>query len=111
MGVRLIITRHHVQLESQLRLSPVESEKDEVSLVVEGGDLSTHKLGVLREESGEQPADAVAQTCAEVIEDHLWGVFSWIFASSLQGKHSTIMMGSHSFIDKIMSVVMLFIQE
>lgn len=62
----------------------MEPEKDEVSLVVEGGDLSTHKLGVLWKESSEQPADAVAQTCGEVVEDHLWGVFSWIFASSLQ---------------------------
>lgn len=68
---------------SQFKHLPVESEKDEVSLVVEGGDLSTNKLGVLWKEGSEQPADAVAQTCGEVVEDHLWRVFSWIFASSL----------------------------
>lgn len=61
----------------------MKPEEDEVSLVVEGGDLSTHKLRVLWEEGSEQPADAVAQTCGEVVEDHLRGVFSWIFASSL----------------------------
>ena len=87
------MTRHHVQLK--LKHSPVESEKDEVSLVVEGGNLSAHKLRVLWEESSEQPADAVAQTCAEVIEDHFWKVFSWLFASSLQRQNTTVMMGSH----------------
>lgn len=80
---------------SQLKFSPVKSEKDEVSLVVEGGDLSTHKLGVLWKESSKQPADAVAQTCAEVVEDHLRGVFSWLFASSLQRGNTIIKMGSH----------------
>lgn len=74
---------------SRLKYSPVESEKDEVSLVVEGGDLSTHKLRVLWKESREQPTDAVAQTCAEVVQDHLWRVFSWVFASSLQGENTT----------------------
>lgn len=73
----------------------MESEKDEVSLVVEGGDLSTNKLGVLWKESGKQPADAVAQTCAEVVEDHFWGVFSWLFASSLQRGNTIIKMESH----------------
>lgn len=67
----------------------MESEKDKVSLVVEGDDLSAHELRVLWEESGEQPADAVAHTCAEVVKDHLWRVFSRIFASSLQRENTT----------------------
>lgn len=87
---------HDVRLKSPLNCSPVESEKDEVSLVVEGGHLSAHKLRVLWKESGEQPADAVAQTCAEVVEDHLWGVFSGILASSLHRDDTIVMMGSHS---------------
>lgn len=66
----------------------MESEKDEVSLVVEGGDLSTHKLGVLRKESGQQSADAVAQTCGEVVEDHLWRVLCGLFTPSLQRESS-----------------------
>lgn len=82
---------------SQLNPSPVESEKDEVSLVVESGDLSTHKLRVLWKEGGKYPADAVAQTCGEVVEDHLWRVFSWIFASSLPRENNTVKMGSHFF--------------
>lgn len=45
----------------------MESEEDEVSLVVEGGDLTTHKLRVLWKKSSNQPADSVAQTCAEVV--------------------------------------------
>ena len=71
----------------------MEPEEDKVSLVVEGGDLSTQKLRVLWEEGGEQPSDAVAQTCAEVVEDHLRRVFSRVFASSLQRENTTIMMG------------------
>lgn len=68
----------------QMRRSPVESEKDEVSLVVEGGDLPTYELRVLWEKSSQQPADAVAQTCAEVVEDQLGGVFGRILPTSLE---------------------------
>lgn len=64
--------------------SPVEPEKDKVSLVVEGGHLPTHELRALREECSEHPANAVAQTCRKVVEDYLWMMLSWIFASSLQ---------------------------
>ena len=62
----------------------MESEKDEVSLVVEGDDLPAHKLRVLRKESGKQPTDGVSQAGAEVIENYLRRVFRWIFTSSLQ---------------------------
>lgn len=67
------------------KILPVESEEDEVSLVVKGGDLSTHKLGVLWKESGEQTADGVSQACREIIEDHLWIVFGRFFTQSLHG--------------------------
>lgn len=63
---------------------PVESEKDEVSLIVKGGDLSTHKLRVLREQSGEQTTNAVSEAGGEVVENHLWIVFGWLFTSSLK---------------------------
>lgn len=65
----------------------MEPEKNEVSLVVEGDHLSTQKLWVLWEKGSEQSSDAVAQTCGEVVQNHLWIVFSWIFAPSLQ-KHT-----------------------
>lgn len=71
----------------------MESEEDEVSLVVEGGNLSTHKLGVLWKESSEHSTDAVAQACREVVKNHLWRVFGWIFSSSLQRQNIAIMMG------------------
>lgn len=61
----------------------MKSEKDEVSLVVEGGNLPAHKLRVLWEESGEESADGVAQARAEVVQDHLGTVFSGILASPL----------------------------
>lgn len=70
----------------------MEPEEDEVSLVVEGGHLSTHELGVLWEERSEEPSDAVAQARGEVVEDHLWGVLSWIFAASLQRENTTAVM-------------------
>lgn len=70
--------------------SPVEPEKDKVSLVVEGDHLSAQKLRVLWEERGEQSADAVAQTCGEVIQDHFWIVLGWFFASSLQRENMTL---------------------
>lgn len=63
---------------------PVESEKDEVSLVVKGCDLSTNKLRVLWEESGEQSTDGVSKAGGEVVEDHLWIMFGWLFTSSLE---------------------------
>lgn len=78
-NIHLPQTRFH-----SFKYSPVESKKDEISLVVESGDLSTQKLGVLRKECSEHPADAVSQTCGEVIEDHLGMVISWILASSLK---------------------------
>lgn len=62
----------------------MKPEKYEVSLVVEGRDLPTHKLGVMWEEGGEQTTDAVAQACAEVVQDHLRGVFRRVFASPLR---------------------------
>lgn len=64
----------------------MKSEKDEVSLVVEGGDLSANEVWLLWEKSSEQTADGVSQTRGEIVEDHLWVVFSWIFASSLRDK-------------------------
>lgn len=64
----------------------MKSEKDEVSLVVEGGDLSANEVWLLWEKSCEQTADGVPQTSGEIVEDHLWVVFSWIFASSLSNK-------------------------
>ena len=76
--------------------SPVESEEDEVSLVVEGGRLSSYELGVLRKESSEQPADAVPEARGEVVEDHLWGVFCGILTSSLHRDNRYKMMGLHS---------------
>lgn len=66
---------------------PVKSEKDEVSLVVEGGHLSSNELRFLWEKSGQQAADAVSQTGGEIVEYHLWVVFGWIFASSLWDKN------------------------
>lgn len=68
----------------------MESEKDEVSLVVEGGNLSTQKLRVLWEESGKHSADAVTQTSCEVVQNHLWIVFSRIFSSSLPREKKTM---------------------
>jgi len=62
----------------------VKPEKYEVSLVVEGRNLPTHKLGVVWEEGGEQTADAVAQARAEVVQDHLRGVLRRVFASPLR---------------------------
>lgn len=62
----------------------MEPEKDEVSLVVEGGDLSTHKLWALWKEGGEQTADGVSQASGEIVDDHLRVMFGWIFSSSLQ---------------------------
>lgn len=67
----------------------MESEKDEVSLVVESGNLSTQKLRVLWEESSKHSADAVTQTSCEVVKNHLWIVFSRIFSSSLQREKSS----------------------
>lgn len=63
--------------------SPVESEKDEVSLVVESGDLASHKLGVVREKGSKESSHAVAQAGGEIVEDHLWGVFCWVLPSPL----------------------------
>lgn len=71
----------------------MKSEKDEVSLVVEGGDLSAHKVWVLWKESSEQPANAVAQACGEVVEDHLWRVMRGVFAPSLKRENATCRMG------------------
>lgn len=68
----------------------MESKKDEVSLVVEGGNLSTHKLGVLWKESSEHATNAVAQARGEVIKDHLWMMFSRILASSLQREYNIL---------------------
>lgn len=62
---------------------PVESKEDKISLVVEGRDLSTDKVRVLREEGSEQPGDGVSQTGGKVIEDHFRRVFGWIFTSPL----------------------------
>lgn len=62
------------QARIQLKYPPVKSEKDKVSLVVEGGDLSTHKLRVLWKEGSKHAADAVTQTRGEVVEDNLWRV-------------------------------------
>jgi hypothetical protein len=62
----------------------VKPEEHKVSLVVEGGDLPTHKLRVVWEEGGKHAADAVTQAGAEVVQDHLWGVFSRLFASPLR---------------------------
>lgn len=64
----------------------MESEKDEISLVMKGGDLSAHKLRVLREESGKQTTYAVSKAGGEVVENHLWIVFGRLFASSLKNK-------------------------
>ena len=63
---------------------PVKPEKHKVSLVVEGRDLPPHKLGVVWEEGGEHTADAVTQAGAEVVQDHLGGVFGRLFASPLR---------------------------
>ena len=62
----------------------MKPEEHKVSLVVEGGDLPTHKLRVVWEEGGKHAADAVTQAGAEVVQDHLWGVFSRLFASPLR---------------------------
>ena len=71
----------------------MKPEKHKVSLVVEGRDLPTHKLGVVWEEGGEHTADAVTQAGAEVVQDHLRGVFRRLFAPPLwmvqRSVHST----------------------
>lgn len=71
----------------------MESEKDEISLVVESGDLATHKLWVVGEEGSKQASDAVTQASGEVVQDHLWGVFCRFLPSSLQDgtKHILIL--------------------
>lgn len=73
--------------------SPVEPEKNEVSLVVEGDHLSAQKLWVLGEEGSKQSSDAVTQTCGEVVQNHLRIMFCWIFAPSLRKrKHSVTLL-------------------
>lgn len=62
----------------------MEPEEDEISLVVESGHLSTDKLWVLWEKSCKQSADAVAQACAEVVQNDFRKMFCGIFASPLQ---------------------------
>ena len=61
----------------------MESEEDEVSLVVEGDHLSALKLRVVWEERGKHPPNSVSQSSREVIEDHLW----------LMGGRSTMTLG------------------
>lgn len=71
----------------------MEPEKNEVSLVVEGDHLSAHKLWVLGEEGGKESSDAVTQTSGEVVQNHLWIMFRWIFAPPLRKrKHSVTLL-------------------
>lgn len=48
-------------------LSPVEPEKNKVSLIVERDHLSAQKLWVLWEKRCKQSSHAVTQTCGEVV--------------------------------------------
>lgn len=61
----------------------MKPEEDEVSLVVESGNLSTYKLWILRKKCSKQTADAVAQSSGEVIQNDLWIVFCWCLSFSL----------------------------
>lgn len=51
--------------------SPVVSEEDEVSLVVEGDCSPSPKLGVMRKQGCKHPPNRVSQPCREVVENHL----------------------------------------
>lgn len=80
-------------MSSQSTSSPVEPEKNEVSLVVEGDHLSAQKLWVLGEEGGKESSDAVAQTSGEVVQNHFGIMFCWIFAPPLRKrKHSVTLL-------------------
>ena len=62
----------------------MESEEDEISLIVEGGDLPTNKLRVMWKEGGEQTTNSVTKAGGEVVQDHLWSVLCRLLATPLQ---------------------------
>lgn len=68
----------------------MKPEEDEVSLVVESGNLSANKLWILRKQSSKHAADAVAQSGGEVVQNDLRGVLCWLLSFSLNHKHTEI---------------------
>ena len=50
------------------------SKENEISLVVEGDTLPALELRIMREERCQQTCNRMAESCAEVIEDHLRSV-------------------------------------
>ena len=46
-------------------------EEEEISLVVEGDNLSSAELGKGREEGAKEPSDRVSEECGEVVQDEL----------------------------------------
>lgn len=67
---------------------PVKPEKNEVPLIVKCGDLTAHKLWIMRKQSSKHPADGVTQSSREVIKDDFWDVLRWVLTSSLVRKNS-----------------------
>ena len=63
------ILRHILKLHV-----PVTSKENEISLIVEGDTLPALKLWIMREERCQKTCNRMAESCAEVIEDHLWSV-------------------------------------
>ncbi len=66
---------------------PVKPEKNEVSLIVKCGDLTAHKLWIMRKQSSKQPADGVTESSREVVKDDFRDVFRWVLTSSLVSKN------------------------
>lgn len=46
-------------------------EEDEISLVVEGDNSAPMKVWLLGDDGGEKSANGVAESCIEIVENHL----------------------------------------
>lgn len=58
-------------------------EEDEVTLVVEGDNLTPDEVGVLGEEGGKHTTDALSGHRVKVVHDQLWGVIMGIGAPGM----------------------------
>lgn len=67
-------------------MSPVESEKDVVSLVVKCSYLSANELRVVWEERRKHAADGMAEACCEIIQDHFRDVFRGLLPFPLKSE-------------------------
>jgi len=67
-------------------MSPVESEKDVVSLVMKCSYLSSNELRIVWEERSKHTTNRMAQSCCKIVEDYFRYVFCGLLPFSLKQK-------------------------